>query len=122
MDVAVAPLPFGDSYWDYLPDLVQDKIFKMVHKQLLKSVNSQIQQLLICPICSRYFEVFEELKYHWDLYSHPKERFLCKHYPIGGTPLACMSNHVFSRDSFQSLPEREPNRVGTAKFSLGQSS
>ena len=71
----VAPLPFGDSYWDYLPDLVQDKIFKMVHKQLLKSVNVQIRQLLICPICSRYFEVFEELKYHWDLYSHPKERF-----------------------------------------------
>ena len=42
MDVAVAPLPFGDSYWDYLPDLVQEKIFKMVHKQLLKSVNAQI--------------------------------------------------------------------------------
>ena len=32
-----------------------------------------------------------------------------------------MSNHVCSLDSFQSLPEREPNRVGTAKFSLGQS-
>ena len=44
-----------------------------------------------------------------------------KDYPIGGTPLACMSNHVCSRDSFQSLPERKPNRVGTAKFSLGQS-
>ena len=70
----VAPLPFGDSYWDYLPDLVQDKIFKMVHKQLLKSVNAQIRQLLICPICSRYFDDFKELEYHWALYSHPKER------------------------------------------------
>ena len=42
MDVDVAPLPFGDSYWDYLPDLVQDKILKMAHKQLWKSVNAQI--------------------------------------------------------------------------------
>ena len=74
IEVAVAPLPFGHSYWDYLPDLVQDKIFKMVHQQLLKSVNAQIRQLLICPICSRYFEDFEELEYHWDLYSHPKRK------------------------------------------------
>ena len=74
MDVDVAPLLFGNSYWDYLPDLVQDKIFKMVHKQLLKSVNVQIRQLLICPNCSRHFEDFEELEYHWDLYSHPEER------------------------------------------------
>ena len=74
MNVAVTSLPFGDSYWDYLPDLVQDKIFKMVHKQMLKSVNAQIRQLLICPICSRHFEDFEELEYHWDLYSYPKER------------------------------------------------
>ena len=74
MNVDVAPLPFGNSYWDYLPDLVQDKIFKMVHKQLLKSVNAQIRKLLICPICSRHFEDFEELEYHWDLYYHLEER------------------------------------------------
>ena len=30
------PLPFGQSYWDYLPDLVQTKIMKMVHKQILE--------------------------------------------------------------------------------------
>ena len=74
MDVDVAPLPFGDSYWDYLPDLVQDKILKMVHKQLLKSVNVQIRQLLVCPNCSRHFDDWEELEYHWDLYWHPEER------------------------------------------------
>ena len=74
MDVDVPPLPFGDSYWDYLPDLVQDKILKMVHKQLLKSVNVQIRQLLVCPNCSRHFDDWEELEYHWDLYWHPEER------------------------------------------------
>ena len=74
MDVAVAPLPFGDSYWDYLPDLVQDKILKLVHQQLLKSVNAQIRELLICPNCSRHFDDWEEMEYHWDLYWHPEER------------------------------------------------
>ena len=72
MDVNVAALPFGDSYWDYLPDLVQDKILKMVHQQQWKSVNAQIRELLICPNCSRHFEDWEEAEYHWDLYWHLK--------------------------------------------------
>ena len=104
MDVAVAPLPFGDSYWDYLPDLVQDKIFKMVHKQMLKSVNAQIQQLLICPFCRRHFMVFAELKFHWVLYSHPIERFPCKPYVIEGMSLSYIRNHGCLCDSFQSFP------------------
>ena len=36
------PLPFGQSYWDYLPDLVQNKIVKMVHKHFLKEVHSEL--------------------------------------------------------------------------------
>ena len=31
------------------------------------------------------------------------------------------AEHVCPRESFQSLLERAPNRVGTAKYSLGQS-
>ena len=74
MDVAVAnaPLfPFGQSYWDYLPDLVQTKILKMAHKQLWKSVNAQIRELFSSPICKRHFDDRDELEYHWSLYFHP---------------------------------------------------
>ena len=74
MDVDVAPLPFGDSYWDYLPDLVQDKILKIVHQQQWKNVNDRIRELLIGPNCSRRLDVWEELEYHWDLYWHSEER------------------------------------------------
>ena len=28
-------LPFGQSHWDYLPDLVRDNILKMVEDQLI---------------------------------------------------------------------------------------
>ena len=65
------PLPFGHSYWDYLPDLVQTKILKMAHKQLWKSVNAQIRELLSCPVCRRHFDDPEEAEYHWSLYFHP---------------------------------------------------
>ena len=67
-----APIPFGDSYWDYLPDLVQDKIFKLVHQQLWKSVNAQLLEFFCCPNCSRRFEDRAELEYHWSLYWHPE--------------------------------------------------
>ena len=69
--VAVAPLPFGQSYWDYLPDLVQDKILKMIHKQLWKSVNAELLEHFRCPVCRRRFEDLEELEYHWSLCWHP---------------------------------------------------
>ena len=87
MDVAVANeplLPFGQSYWDYLPDLVQTKILKMAHQQLLKSVHAelwemthkrlwksvhaQLWELFSCPICKQHFDDRERLEYHWSLY------------------------------------------------------
>ena len=64
----LAPAHF---YWDYLPDLVQTQIMKMVHKQLWKSVNVELLELLICANCSRHFDDWEEMEYHWDLYWHP---------------------------------------------------
>ena len=71
MDVDVV---FGQSYWDYLPDLVQDKILKMTHEQLWKSVNAELLERFCCPKCSRRFEDRDELEYHWALYLHPEER------------------------------------------------
>ena len=68
----VAPLPFGDSYWDYLPDLVQEKILKMTHKQLWKSVTVELLERFRCPVCRRRFEDRDELEYHWSLYQHPE--------------------------------------------------
>ena len=44
-------LPFGQSYWDYLPDLVQDKILKMVHKALLEKV---FEEMFNCTQCGNY--------------------------------------------------------------------
>ena len=77
MDVAVANepfLPFGQSYWDYLPDLVQTKILKMAHKQLLKSVHAELLETFTCPICKRHFDNPAELEYHWSLYFASEER------------------------------------------------
>ena len=73
MDVAVAPLPFGQSYWDYLPDLVQDKILKLAHKQLLKSVHVELSKTCTCLNCNRRFETPFEAEYHWSLYFHPED-------------------------------------------------
>ena len=68
------PLPFGQSYWDYLPDLVQDKILKMVHKQLLKRVHAELWERFSCPICKRHFDDLEAAEHHYALYSAYKER------------------------------------------------
>ena len=62
------PLPFGQSYWDYLPDLVQTKIMKMVHKQLLKSVHAELLETSSCPNCKKYFDNPFELESHWSNY------------------------------------------------------
>ena len=44
-------LPFGQSYWDYLPDLVQCKILKLVHKALLERVHEELLALFYCDLC-----------------------------------------------------------------------
>ena len=49
------PLPFGQSYWDYLPDLVQNKIVKMVHKSLLEEVHDELLLNCWCPNCGELF-------------------------------------------------------------------
>ena len=49
--MAVEPLPFGQSYWDYLPDLVQHKIVKLVHKALLERVHEELLSLFYCDFC-----------------------------------------------------------------------
>ena len=68
------PLPFGQSYWDYLPDLVQDKILKIAHKQLWKGVMDELWARFSCPRCSRHFDDLEEAEHHWALYSAYEER------------------------------------------------
>ena len=67
-------LPFGQSYWDYLPDLVQDKILKMAHKQLWKGVMDELWARFSCPKCSRHFDDLEEAEHHWALYFAYEER------------------------------------------------
>ena len=49
------PLPFGQSYWDYLPDLVQNKIVKMVHKSLLEEVHDELFLNCRCLNCGELF-------------------------------------------------------------------
>ena len=68
VETETPPLPFGQSYWDYLPDLVQTKIMKMVHKQLLKSVHAELSETSCCPNCKRHFENPFELESHWSNY------------------------------------------------------
>ena len=68
MNVDVAPpanlqpprrLPFGQSYWNYFPDLVQDKILKMVHKALLEEVFEEMFYRFYCTQCGDVsYEVF----------------------------------------------------------------
>ena len=72
--VSAPPLPFGQSYWDYLPDLVQAKIVKMVHKQFWKSVKAELWERFSCPICSRHFDDQDDLEHHWALYYAYEER------------------------------------------------
>ena len=43
------PLPFGQSYWDYLPDLAQNKITKRAHKSLLEEVHIELHRNCHCP-------------------------------------------------------------------------
>ena len=50
------PLPFGQSYWGYLPDLVQNKIMKMVHNPLLKQVNAELLRKCYCLNCGTKFK------------------------------------------------------------------
>ena len=50
-------LPFGQSYWDYLPDLVQCKILKLVHKALLERVHEELLALFYCDLFGS--EVYE---------------------------------------------------------------
>ena len=53
------PLPFGPSYWDYLPDLVQNKIAKLVHKAFLEQVHEELCNLFYCTQCGDFLhEVF----------------------------------------------------------------
>ena len=59
------PLPFGQSYWDYLPDLVQNKIMKMVHKSLLEEVHFELLGKSYCPNCGNYFGNPFEMVIHW---------------------------------------------------------
>ena len=68
------PLPFGQSYWDYLPDLALDKILKMTHKQLWKDVMDELWARFSCPRCSQHFDDLEEAEHHWALYSAYEER------------------------------------------------
>ena len=49
------PLSFGQSYWDYLPDLVQNKIVKMVHKSLLEEVHDELLLNCWCSNCGELF-------------------------------------------------------------------
>ena len=44
-------LPFDQSYWDYLPDLAQCKILKLVHKALLERVHEELLALFYCDLC-----------------------------------------------------------------------
>ena len=44
-------LPFGQSYWDYLPDLAQCKILKLVYKALLERVHEELLALFYCDLC-----------------------------------------------------------------------
>ena len=67
-------LTFGQSYWDYLPDLVQTKILKMVHKQLLHRVHAELSECFTCPVCNKRFEDPFEMEYHYSLYFEDFER------------------------------------------------
>ena len=44
-------LSFGQSYWDYLPDLVQRKILKLAYKALLERVHEELLALFYCDLC-----------------------------------------------------------------------
>ena len=58
-------LIFGQSYWDYLPDLGQNKIVKMVHKDFLKEVHLEILALCKCTRCGKMFMNPFESKRHY---------------------------------------------------------
>ena len=57
-------LPFGQSYWDYLPDLVRDNILKMVEEQLIleaKDKHKILMQQVCCQIqVHRLWKAFYE--------------------------------------------------------------
>ena len=47
--MTMEPLPFGQSYWDYLPDLIQDQILDLAarslrHRDRMKHVSLSIQR------------------------------------------------------------------------------
>ena len=58
------PLRFGQSYWDFLPDLVQTKILKMVHQQLLQAVHDELLTKSRCVDCDKKFLNQFEMKLH----------------------------------------------------------
>ena len=59
------PLSFGQSNWDFLPDLVQNKIMQMVHKHLLKEVHAELLcHYLWCSSCGDPFMNLFEAERH----------------------------------------------------------
>ena len=57
------PLPFGQSYWDYLPDMIQDRILELAakdqHTTLMKQVCYQIK-------AHYHWKVIYEIEFHSD--------------------------------------------------------
>ena len=49
--MAAKLLPFGQSYWDYLPNLVQYKILNLVHKSFLERVHEELLSRFVCGYC-----------------------------------------------------------------------
>ena len=61
------PLPFGQSYWDYLPVLAQKKIVKMVHKTFLEEVHNELLISCRCMNCAELFmNPFESARHFSD--------------------------------------------------------
>ena len=49
-------LPFGQSYWDYLPDMIQDYIFDMAEKEFNRDLGARAlhknRMTNVCSLCS----------------------------------------------------------------------
>ena len=54
-------LPFGQSYWDYLPDMIQDYIFEMAEKSHQRDLAAKaLHQDRMKEVCHSI-----EAHYHW---------------------------------------------------------
>ena len=84
------PLPFGQSYWDFLPDLIQDYILDMVEKALFAAAKALHQE--------RMKDVCYQIKahYHWKHFCFFSSTFSQQCWTCGETisPEFAMGRHM----------------------------